>query len=455
MIYRFKNNGYNLILDVESGTIHQVDDIVYDMIPMVEPLVDAGIKDADTIYAAVLNLANLQFPEEQIIEAIDEVLSLEKQGMFFKEEEKPVEEENDDIYSLCLNITHDCNLNCEYCFATKGNYNGQKGLMSAEVGMAAVDFLVEKSGNRENLEISFFGGEPLMNYSVLKQIVWYARGIEKKHGKKFSFSITTNGVLINDDVLAFLNSQFENVIISLDGRKAVHDRVRPYKNGKGSFDEVFPIAQKIAESRGQTSYYVRGTFTHYNLNFSKDVFYLADCGFKKISMEPVAADTSEEYAITVEDIPRINEQYDIIAREIIKRRNTEREFEFFHFNIDLTHDMYNPYPGCGAGTNYVAITPFGEIFPCHQFVGENKYLLGNVFTGQINEGLTDEFKNINIYTKEKCKKCFARYYCGGGCAANNYHFGNGINQTYDIYCELVKKRLECAIMLKASESDEA
>ena len=461
MIHQYKNNGYNIVMDVNSGSVHVVDDIVYDMIPLVEPLVTEGVKDADTIKAAVLALGNIPYPEEEIKEAVDEVLELEKAGQLFMPDvyENYIfdfKNRQTVVKALCLHIAHDCNQACQYCFAEEGKYHGRRALMSFEVGKKALDFLVANSGSRVNLEVDFFGGEPLMNWQVVKDLVAYGRSLEEPYNKKFRFTLTTNGVLLNDEVLEFANKEMANIVLSIDGRKEVHDKMRPFRGGQGSYELIVPKFQKVAESREQTDYYVRGTFTHHNLDFSKDVLHLADLGFKQISVEPVVAPPEEDYAITREDIPFLLEEYDRLAKEMIARRKNGQKFNFFHFMIDLQGGpcVAKRLSGCGSGTEYLAVTPWGDFYPCHQFVGQEKFLMGNVDDGITNTEIRDEFKCCNVYAKEECKKCFAKFYCSGGCAANAYNFTGSINGTYDIGCELQRKRVECAIMLKAAELDE-
>ncbi len=456
VIHQYKSNGLNIVMDVNSGSVHVVDNIVYDMIPLMEPLVNEGIKDADTIKAAVLNLAGIPYPEDEISEAVDEALELERNGQLFAPDiyENYVfdfKKRSTVVKALCLHIAHDCNLACEYCFAQEGEYHGRRALMSLEVGKKALDFLVANSGNRVNLEVDFFGGEPLMNWQVVKELVEYGRSLEAPHKKKFRFTLTTNGVLLDDEILEFANREMGNLVLSIDGRKEIHDLMRPFRGGQGSYDLIVPRFQKAAESRGQTNYYVRGTFTHNNLDFSEDVIHLADLGFQQISVEPVVAQPTDAYAIREEDLPKLKEEYDKLALEMIRRRREGRPFQFFHFMIDLQGGpcVAKRLSGCGSGTEYLAVTPWGDLYPCHQFVGNEKFLLGNVDEGIVNEGLRDEFKCCNVYAKEKCRKCFAKFYCSGGCAANSYNFHGNINDAYDIGCELERKRVECAIMLKA------
>lgn len=461
MIHQYKNNGYNIVMDVNSGSVHIVDDIVYDLIPIVEPLIKEGIKDEEVIKERVLASDNISYSKEELEEAIAEVLELEKEGQLFMPdiyENYIVDFKNRQtvVKALCLHIAHDCNLACQYCFAEEGEYHGRRALMSFEVGKKALDFLVANSGSRVNLEVDFFGGEPLMNWQVVKDLVAYGRSLEEPYNKKFRFTLTTNGVLLNDEVLEFANKEMANIVLSIDGRKEVHDKMRPFRGGQGSYDMIVPKFQKVAESREQTDYYVRGTFTHHNLDFSKDVLHLADLGFKQISVEPVVAPPEEHYAIQKEDIPFLLEEYDRLAKEMIARRKNGQKFNFFHFMIDLQGGpcVAKRLSGCGSGTEYLAVTPWGDFYPCHQFVGQEKFLMGNVDDGITNTAIRDEFKCCNVYAKEECKKCFAKFYCSGGCAANAFNFTGSINGTYDIGCELQRKRVECAIMLKASEMEE-
>ena len=396
-----------------------------------------------------------------ISEVYDEITQLKEDGQLFTEDIyrqyiTDFKKRKTVVKALCLHIAHDCNLACKYCFAGKGEYNGKKDLMSLEVGKRALDFLIENSGNRRNLEVDFFGGEPLMNFDVVKGIVEYGRSKEKEYDKNFRFTLTTNGILLDDDVMEFANKEMSNVVLSLDGRKEVNDEMRPTRNGKGSYDLIVPKFQKLAESRDQMNYYVRGTFTHNNLDFSNDVIHYADLGFKQMSMEPVVSEYDEPYAIKEEDLPKIMEEYDKLAKEYIKRRKEGRGFNFFHFMIDLNQGpcVAKRLSGCGSGTEYLAVTPWGDLYPCHQFVGDEKFMLGNVFDGITKPEICDEFKLCNVYAKEKCQNCFARYYCSGGCAANSYKFHGTINDAYDIGCEMQRKRVECSIMIKAALADE-
>lgn len=463
MIHQYKNNGYNIVLDVNSGMIHVVDDLVYDIIELFEN------NDTDTIIAAMMdkyskpeNAAKLESPIDigDVIEAIEEIEELKKQGALFSEDIykdyiTDFKKRQTVVKALCLHIAHDCNLACKYCFAEEGEYKGHRELMSYEVGKKALDFLIENSGSRRNLEVDFFGGEPLMNWQVVKDLVAYGREQEKIHNKNFRFTLTTNGVLLNDDIIEFANKEMANIVLSIDGRKEVHDHMRPSRNGKGSYDLIVPKFEKVAESRNQTNYYVRGTFTRNNLDFAEDVLHLADLGFKQISVEPVVSLPEEPYSIREEDIPKICEEYDKLAKEMIKRKKEGRGFNFFHFMIDLTGGpcVAKRLSGCGSGTEYLAVTPWGDLYPCHQFVGEEEFLLGNVFEGIKNTACCDEFKLCNVYAKDKCRDCFARFYCSGGCAANSYKFHGKIDDAYDIGCDLQRKRVECAIMIKAAEAE--
>ena len=446
MIHQYKNNGYNIVLDVCSGSVHVVDDLVYDVIALYEEM------DPDEIVKRLP-----QYPENEIREAYDEITELKDQGQLFTEDVYKdaiidFKKRKTVVKALCLHIAHDCNLACKYCFAEEGEYHGGRALMSYEVGKKALDFLIANSGNRVNLEVDFFGGEPLMNFQVVKDLVAYGRSKEKEFNKKFRFTLTTNGMLLTDEVMEFVNKEMANVVLSIDGRKEVHDFMRPTRNGKGSYDLIIDKFKKMAEMRHQTNYYVRGTFTHYNLDFSKDVLHLADMGFKQISAEPVVAPDDMDYAIREEDLPQLFEEYDNLAKEMVKREKEGNGFNFFHFMIDLTGGpcLYKRLSGCGSGTEYLAVTPWGDLYPCHQFVGMEQFKLGNVDTGIEKTDIVDEFKLCNVYAKDKCKDCFARFYCSGGCAANSYNFHGNLLDAYDIGCELERKRVECAIMIKAA-----
>ncbi len=446
-------------MDVNSGSIHVVDDVVYDLIPLVEPLVTEGVKDAAAVREAVRQ-EGLPYSAEEIGEAVEEILELEASGALFAKDiyEDYVfdfKKRQTVVKALCLHIAHDCNLACKYCFAEEGEYHGRRALMSLEVGKKALDFLVANSGNRVNLEVDFFGGEPLMNWQVVKDLVAYGRSLEEPNNKKFRFTLTTNGVLLDDEVMEFANKEMANIVLSIDGRKEINDRMRPFRGGQGSYDVIVPKFRKVAESRGQERYYVRGTFTRNNLDFSRDVLHLADLGFRQISVEPVVAGPEDDYAIREEDLPALREEYDRLAAEMIKRKKEGEGFNFFHFMIDLEGGpcVAKRLSGCGSGTEYLAVTPWGDLYPCHQFVGNEDFLMGNVEEGVLRTDIRDEFKGCNVYAKEKCRKCFAKFYCSGGCAANAYNFHGNINEAYDVGCELERKRVECAIMLKVAEAE--
>lgn len=451
MVHQYKSNGYNIVLDVNSGSVHVVDDLSYDVISMFEN----STKDD------IVEKLKSDYSEEDVLEAYEEVSKLKEEELLFTEDIykqyiTDFKKRKTVVKALCLHIAHDCNLACKYCFAEEGEYHGRRALMSLEVGKKALDFLIENSGNRRNLEVDFFGGEPLMNWEVVKELVRYGRSKEEEHNKKFRFTLTTNGVLLNDEVMEFVNREMSNVVLSLDGRKEVNDKMRPFRNGTGSYDLIVPKFRKLAESRNQTNYYVRGTFTHDNLDFSNDVIHFADLGFKQMSIEPVVGDDDEKYAIKQEDLPVIMEEYDKLAKEYIKRQKEGNGFNFFHFMIDLEQGpcVAKRLSGCGSGTEYLAVTPWGDLYPCHQFVGQEEFLLGNVFEGIKRTEICDDFKMCNVYAKEKCQKCFAKYYCSGGCAANSYKFHGSITDAYDIGCEMQRKRIECAIMIKAALADE-
>ena len=441
-----------MVLDTNSGSIHVVDDLVYDIIS----LLDQSASE-DSLKESLQD----KYSADEIDEALEECRELENQGMLFTEDlyknamdafkNRPLV-----VKALCLHIAHDCNLACRYCFAEEGEYHGRRALMSFDIGKKALDFLIENSGSRRNLEVDFFGGEPLMNWKVVEELVHYGREQEKLHDKHFRFTVTTNGVLLNDEIMEFCNKEMDNVVLSVDGRKEVHDFMRPFRNGKSSYDLIIPKFQKFAESRNQDKYYVRGTFTHYNLDFASDVLHLADLGFKQISVEPVVAAPEEDYAIHEEDLPIIFEQYDILAKEMIKREKEGRGFNFFHFMIDLTGGpcVYKRLSGCGSGTEYLAVTPWGDLYPCHQFVGNEDFILGNVDKGVVRNDITDEFKNCNVYSKKECSDCFARFYCSGGCGANAYNFNNKIDSVYEVGCKIQQKRIECALMIKAALADD-
>ncbi len=452
MVHQFKLNGYNIVLDVFSGSVHAVDEVAYDIISLYED------KSKEEITKTILK----KYPslkKQDIEECLCDIEELKKRGKLFSEDvfaDLSIDLKNKStvIKALCLHIAHTCNLNCEYCFASQGKYHGERALMSLEVGKKAIDFLIENSGKRKNLEVDFFGGEPLMNFDVVKGIVEYARSIEKKHNKNFRFTLTTNGVLVDDEVIDFANKECHNVVLSLDGRKEVHDNLRKTINGNGSYDIIVPKFQHFVERRKNKGYYVRGTFTHNNVDFTNDIFHMADLGFTELSMEPVVCAPDDPYALTYDDLPKIYEQYEILAKEMLRREEEGRPITFYHYMIDLTGGpcIYKRISGCGSGTEYLAVTPWGDLYPCHQFVGDDKYLMGDIWKGVTNTEMQNEFKLCNAYARPDCKDCWAKLYCSGGCAANAYHATGSINGIYEYGCKLFKKRMECAIMMKVAQS---
>ncbi len=457
MVHQFKQNGYNIVLDTCSGSVHVVDEVAYDIIAMFKE------KSEDEIISEILKKYHdtPDVNEAEIRECIGDIKELEENKKLFTPdvfENMAFEWKNNSkvIKALCLHIAHTCNLNCSYCFASQGKYQGDRALMSFEVGKQAFDFLIANSGTRRNLEVDFFGGEPLMNWDVVKQLVAYARSIEKEHNKNFRFTLTTNGVLIDDDVIDFLNKEMDNVVLSLDGRKEVHDRFRVDYAGNGSYDKILPKFKKLVDARGGEKYYMRGTFTHHNVDFTNDIFHMADLGFTELSMEPVVCSPDDPSALTQEDLPKLFEQYEILANEMIKRKKEGRPFIFYHYMLDLTEGpcIYKRITGCGSGTEYMAVTPWGELFPCHQFVGDPKYSLGNIWDGVTNTAVQDEFRKCNAYARPDCADCWAKLFCSGGCAANAYHATGSIQGVYKYGCELFKKRIECAVMMKVAEAQE-
>ena len=453
-IHQYKNNGYNMILDVPGGSVHVGDDLFYDAVSVMRETADE---------AEIRRRLGNEYEMEAVEETLGEIRELREQGLLFSEEPyapsvEAYEKRPTVVKALCLHIAHDCNLACRYCFAEEGEYHGRRALMSFETGKKALDFLVAASGARVNLEVDFFGGEPLMNWEVVKQLVAYGRELEKTHPKHFRFTLTTNGVLLNEEVMEFCNREMDNVVLSIDGRKEVHDRMRPFRKGAGSYDLILPKFIEFAKQRREKGlkYYVRGTFTRWNLDFAKDVLHLADLGFDQISVEPVVAPKEADYALRPEDVPALCEQYDILAKEMIRREKEGNGFNFFHFMIDLTGGpcVYKRLSGCGSGSEYLAVTPWGDFYPCHQFVGMEEFLLGNVDEGVINGDLVREFKKVNVYSKKECSTCFARFYCSGGCLANSYNFTGQIGSVYEIGCMLERKRVECALMIKAALAEE-
>ncbi len=455
MLHQYKLNGFNIVLDVYSGSVHSVDELAYDIIAML----DAGMKRSEVIEEALRKYGCLpNVNKAEIEELLSDIEELQAEGRLFtsdtyKEEISGFKSRSSDIKALCLHIAHACNLSCEYCFASQGKFHGERALMPIEVGRQAIDFLTANSGTRRNLEVDFFGGEPLMNLEVVKQIVAYARGIEREKGKNFRFTLTTNGMLLNDDVIDFANRECHNVVLSLDGRKEVHDRLRKTMSGEGSYDIIVPRFKRFVEKRGNREYYVRGTFTHYNTDFTNDLFHLLELGFHKLSMEPVVCAPGDPYELTEEDIQELYEQYEILAKDMLKRKTEGRGYTFYHYMLNLKHGpcIYKRISGCGSGTEYFAVTPWGELFPCHQFAGDPEYSMGDVWKGVINNKLRDEFRGLNAFTRPECRECWAQLYCSGGCAANAYHATGSIAGIYEYGCRLFRKRIECAIMLKAAE----
>ena len=463
MIHQYINNGYHIVLDVNSGSVHSVDALLYDAVEVLAKIVPDMEKPmplTDDQKKAVREALVCKYSAEDIEDALSDIQELiDAEELFaadiYKDYVIDFKKRQTVVKALCLHIAHDCNLACRYCFAGEGEYQGDRSLMSYEVGKKALDFLIANLGKRRNLEVDFFGGEPLMNWQVVKDLVAYGREQEKIHDKHFRFTVTTNGVLLNDEIQEFVNKEMDNVVLSLDGRKEVNDKMRPFRNGKGSYDLIVPKFQKLAESRNQEKYYIRGTFTRNNLDFSNDVLHFADLGFEQISIEPVVGEDTDPYAIRKEDLPKIFEEYDKLAKIMVERERSGRGFTFFHFMIDLEGGpcVSKRLSGCGSGTEYLAVTPWGDLYPCHQFVGQEEFLMGNVDEGITHTEIADEFRGCSVYSKESCKNCFARFYCSGGCMANSYKFNHSINDTYEVSCEMERKRVECAIMIKAALAD--
>ena len=451
MIHQYKLNGYNVVLDVCSGSIHVVDEVAYDIIAMYEGA------DKDTVLSAIREKYKDRedISNSDIEECFAQVESLKSKGKLFTPDTfesmagKLKEKTSGVVKALCLHIAHTCNLNCSYCFASQGKYHGDRAVMSYEVGKRALDFLIENSGSRRNLEVDFFGGEPLMNFEVVKQLVAYARSVEKEKNKNFRFTLTTNGMLIDDDVIEFANKEMSNVVLSLDGRKEIHDRFRVDYAGKGSFDRIVPKFQKLVEAREGKNYYMRGTFTHANPDFLTDIKTMLDLGFTELSMEPVVCAAGDPSELTEEDKPIVMEQYEKLAELMIKRDDEGKPFTFYHYMIDLKGGpcIYKRISGCGSGTEYMAVTPWGDLYPCHQFVGEEKFKLGDIWQGVTNKDTQKEFADCNVYARPDCHSCWAKLYCSGGCAANAYHSTGSVRGIYKYGCDLFKKRMECAIMV--------
>jgi len=453
LIHLFKINEINIIVDVNSGAVHCVDNIVYDILRLCDNKPPAKCPEK------TLNTLAGEYSKDEILSAYDEILDLCAMGMLYTDDEyehiAASTEKKTVVKALCLHVSHDCNMRCGYCFAGTGNFSGERCVMSAQTGKKAIDFVIEKSASRKNIELDFFGGEPLMNFDVVKELVYYAKEQEKKYDKNFRLTITTNGVLLDEEKLNFINEHMYNLVLSIDGRKSVNDKMRKLVNGNGSYDVIMPKLKAAANSRNQDNYYVRGTFTRNNLDFCNDVLHLADCGFEQISIEPVVGGENEPYSIKKEDLPYIFGQYERLAKEYVSRRADGRWFNFFHFMVDLEQGpcVIKRISGCGAGCEYLAVTPEGDIYPCHQFVGNKDFLMGNVYNNDFDGKSAQSFAKANIYTKEKCKGCWAKFYCSGGCHANAYSFGKDILTPYEIGCEMEKKRIECALYIKAMESN--
>ncbi|WP_429080729.1 thioether cross-link-forming SCIFF peptide maturase [Brassicibacter mesophilus] len=445
MIHKFELNDKKIILDVNSGSVHVVDDLIWDIVDLFQ---EHKIEE-------IVNQLKCKYEENSIVEGYNEVKILAENDYLFSEEadiSDIVYNPQNVVKALCLHIAHDCNLRCNYCFASQGDFNGERLYMPLSVGKKALDFLVENSGNRRNLEVDFFGGEPLMNFDVVKELVRYGREIEKKHNKNFRFTITTNGVLLDNDKMEFINENMDNVVLSLDGRKEVNDNMRSTVSGNGSYDIITPKFLQFVKLRGSKSYYVRGTFTSHNLDFAKDVLFLNKAGFNSISVEPVVAKPENDYALLQEHLERILNEYEQLSAEYIKMHKQGKGFDFFHFMIDLNQGpcFIKRVAGCGAGVEYLAVTPEGDLYPCHQFVGNEDFKMGDIYKGIVKTEIRDEFRAANVYTKDDCKNCWAKFYCSGGCHANAYNFNDNIRKPYKIGCEMEKKRIECAISITAN-----
>ncbi len=453
MIHKYSLNGYNIVMDTNSGAVHLFGDAPFAMLDYL----DGAVPDEPP--KAMLNGLKGRFGEETLREGYGEIRELFRKGQLYSDDvyEKYASlMKSAPIKSMCLNISHDCNLRCRYCFAEQGDFGGKRMLMPFGVAKSAIDFLIARSGTRHNLEVDFFGGEPLMNFDVVRQTVTYARGLEKQHNKNFRFTITTNGLLLNDENIDFINREMSNCILSLDGRKEVNDRLRFRVDGSGSYDAIVPKFRKLVERRPKDKdYYVRGTFSKYNLDFLNDIKHFLSLGFDRISVEPVVSDQKLDYSIREEDLPRVFEEYDRLAQFMIERARAGKRFDFFHFMIDLNQGpcAIKRLRGCSCGNEYVAVTPTGDIYPCHQFVGDEAWKMGNVLTGELNEKMKNEFALTNVYSKPECRNCWAKFYCSGGCNANNFQYEGDVMKPHTVSCQLEKKRLECAVMIQAALSE--
>ena len=453
MIHKYKLGGFNIVLDVNSGGVHIVDELTYDMLDNVE------LPFEEKCPEKVIKKLSKYYSVDEIESCYNEIVELYNDQILFSEDDYEKYADYSvasPVKAMCLNIAHDCNLRCKYCFASTGDFGKGRKLMTFETGKKAIDFLLEKSLDRKNLELDFFGGEPLMNFDVVKQIVEYARSREAEDGKKFRFTITTNGVLLDDDKIDFINREMSNVVLSIDGRKEVNDYMRKRVDGSGCYDKIMPAFKKLVEKRGDKEYYVRGTFTKNNLDFSNDVFDLYNNGFDQISVEPVVCEASADYAITEKELPAIFKEYERLAERILENEKKGKKFNFFHFMLDLDQGpcAIKRLRGCGCGNDYVAITPDGDIYPCHQFVGIEEFKMGNIDEGTFDTNMKSYFSKTHVYTKPECKKCWAKFYCSGGCNANNYQYAGDVHNAHKLSCQLQKKRLECAIMLKAAHCAE-
>ncbi|WP_459128893.1 thioether cross-link-forming SCIFF peptide maturase [Guggenheimella bovis] len=430
MIHTYTFEGRNIVIDVASGAIHVVSDDMFSLLN--------GGEGSDEAKEELKALR-----EEGLLDSVDH-----SKELLTKFPKKPL------IKAMCLHVAHDCNLRCEYCFASTGDFKGSREIMDLETGKKALRFLIEHSGNRKNLEVDFFGGEPLMNFDVVKELVAYGRQIEKEHQKNFRFTMTTNGVLLDDEKIDYLNREMHNVVLSIDGRKSTNDRMRKTITGTSSYDVIVPKFQHFVEKRGDKNHYIRGTFTSFNVDFFEDLMHLRDLGFKELSMEPVVASPEEPYSFKEEDVPKIKEQYELLAKELKKRMGTADDFNFFHYMLDLAGGpcAVKRASGCGAGVEYVAVTPTGDIYPCHQFVGEEEFRIGTLDTGITNPELVKSFLKTSIFDKKACTECWAKYYCSGGCHANAFHFNKDLTVPYDIACELEQKRVEMAVWLAVERS---
>ncbi|WMJ75813.1 MULTISPECIES: thioether cross-link-forming SCIFF peptide maturase [unclassified Sedimentibacter] len=445
MIHLFCLDNMCFAIDTNSGLVHVVDEVVYDL------LNDESFKCGHKVEEI-----EKKYGKEATDEAILEINYLIVNNMLYTEESNPVNKIKPAVKAMCLNMTHDCNLRCEYCFASQGSYNGERSYMSFETGKKAFDYLVKNSGTRRNLEVDFFGGEPLMNFETIKKLVSYGRSLEDKYNKHFRFTVTTNGVLLDDEKIDYINENMDNVVLSIDGRKSTNDRMRKTVNKMGSYDVIVNNFKKFVAKRMDKDYFARGTFTANNLDFSEDVRHMRDLGFDKISVEPVVASPEEKYALLEEHLEILKNEYEKLARLYLEsQKDDSKKFQFFHFNIELDGGpcIYKRSIGCGAGTEYVAVTPAGEFYPCHQFVGQEEFIIGNVDEGIVNEPVVSKFKNVSVNDKPVCKDCWAKYYCSGGCHANAYNFNHNFDVPYNVGCELEKKRIECSIYIKAKLSE--